>query len=174
MLRELRSVVGLQELLYVIFCIEDFAVYTVVWEIALVAVVLCGADSGMRRGDFPHSSKLLRGHSAYRRGVLRPRKDDGRPLPILRLRSLRTRAVHVRLHDGRQQQRVPQHMTPFLPLSQELRRKARLLFILHFQNNTLIFHQTSEKSFSCQSHAILFCLQYTRNICNDAVFLVDS
>jgi len=43
----------LQELLYVIFCIEDFAVYTVVWEIALVAVVLCGAAAGMRRGVSP-------------------------------------------------------------------------------------------------------------------------
>ena len=50
MLRELRSVIGLQELLYVIFGIEDFAVYTVVWEISLVAVVLRGAAADTEFG----------------------------------------------------------------------------------------------------------------------------
>lgn len=32
--------------------------------------------------------------------------------PLLRLRSLRTRAVYVRLLDGREQSRVPRHLTP--------------------------------------------------------------
>lgn len=54
-LRESRSVVGLQKLLYVIFGIEDFVVYAVVWKAALVAVVLRGAASGMRRVFLSHS-----------------------------------------------------------------------------------------------------------------------
>ncbi|MCM1296396.1 MAG: hypothetical protein NC311_12730 [Muribaculaceae bacterium] len=33
---------------------QDFVVYTVVWEIPLVAVVLRGASAGMRRGVFFH------------------------------------------------------------------------------------------------------------------------
>lgn len=60
MLRELRSVVGLQELLYVIFGIEDFAVYTVVWEISLVAVVLRGASA-----DTEFVCELRVGHEAF-------------------------------------------------------------------------------------------------------------
>lgn len=44
-LRELRSVVGLQELLDVIFGIQDFTVNAIVRKVAFVAVVLRGATA---------------------------------------------------------------------------------------------------------------------------------
>lgn len=42
---ETRAVVGLEELLYITLCIEDFAVYAVVWYITLVAVILRSASA---------------------------------------------------------------------------------------------------------------------------------
>ena len=60
MLRELRSVIGLQKLLYVIFGIQDFTVNTVVWEIPLVAVVLRGTAA-----DSEFCGELRIGHETF-------------------------------------------------------------------------------------------------------------
>ncbi len=57
---EARTVVGLEELLNILLSIQDFAVNAVVWEIALVAVVLCGASAHTEFG-----CELRVGHEAF-------------------------------------------------------------------------------------------------------------